>query len=100
MPLMDYLQLLKTKGTFIQVGAPEDKLPDMNAFAFIAKGVKFGGSAIGPPWQIEEMLNFAAEKGIHPWINKYPMSEANQAIKDFEAGKAKFRITLVNEKHL
>lgn len=55
MPLMEYLQLLRTKGTFIQVGAPEDKLPDMNAFAFIAKGVKFGGSAIGPPWQIEEV---------------------------------------------
>lgn len=47
MPLMEYLQLLRTKGTFIQVGAPEDKLPDMNAFAFIAKGVKFGGSMIG-----------------------------------------------------
>lgn len=55
MPLMDYLQLLRVKGTFIMVGAPEDKLPDMNAFAFIAKGVKFGGSMVGPPWQIEEV---------------------------------------------
>lgn len=100
MPLMDYLQLLKVKGTMIQVGAPEDKLPDMNAFAFIAKGVKFGGSMIAPPWQIEEMLKFAAEKNIHPWINKYPMKDANQAIKDFEAGKPRFRITLENEKHL
>lgn len=99
MPLMDYLQLLRTKGTFIQVGAPEDKLPDMNAFAFIAKGVKFGGSAIGPPWQIEEMLNFAAEKKVKAWINEYPMDEANKAIVDFEAGKPRYRITLVNKKH-
>ncbi|TKA25431.1 hypothetical protein B0A50_06298 [Salinomyces thailandicus] len=100
MPLMEYLQLLRTKGTFIQVGAPEDKLPDMNAFAFIAKGVKFGGSAIGPPWQIEEMLKFAADKGIHSWINKYSMKDANQAIIDFNAGKPRYRFVLENEKHL
>jgi len=100
MPLMDYLQLLRVKGTFIMVGAPEDKLPDMNAFAFIAKGVKFGGSMIGPPWQIEEMLNLAAEKGIHTWVNKYSMKDANQAILDFEAGKPRYRFVLENEKHL
>ncbi|KAK3647279.1 hypothetical protein LTR56_008110 [Elasticomyces elasticus] len=100
MPLMEYLQLLKVKGTFIQVGAPEDKLPDMTAFAFIGKGVTFGGSMIGPPWQIEEMLKFAAEKKIKPWINTYPMKDANKAIQDFNAGKPRFRITLVNEKHL
>jgi len=100
MPLMEYLQLLRTKGTFIQVGAPEDKLPDMNAFAFIAKGVKMGGSMIGPPWQIEEMLNFVAEKKIRPWIQQVPMKEANKAIVDMDAGKARYRISLVNEKHV
>lgn len=100
MPLMEYLQLLRVKGTFIQVGAPEDKLPDMNAFAFIAKGVKFGGSMVGPPWQIQEMLDFVAEKKLHPWINKYSMKDANKAIVDMDQGKARYRITLVNEKHL
>ncbi|QIW98455.1 hypothetical protein AMS68_003973 [Peltaster fructicola] len=100
MPLMDYLGLLRTKGTFIQVGAPEDLLPQMNAFAFIGKGVKFGGSMIGPPAQIEEMLKLSAEKKIKPWINKYSMKDANKAIVDMEAGKARYRITLVNEKHL
>lgn len=100
MPLMQYLQMLRVNGTFIQVGAPEDKLPDMNAFAFIAKGVKFGGSMIGPPWQIEEMLNFAAEKKIKPWIEKIPMEKANDAIIRFETGDVRYRISLVNEKHL
>lgn len=100
MPLQKYLQLLRVKGTFIQVGAPDDSLPQMNAFAFIAKGCKMGGSLIGPPGQIEEMLKFAAEKGVHPWINKYPMKEANKAVVDMEAGKARYRISLVNEKFL
>lgn len=80
--------------------APEDKLPDMNAFAFIAKGVTFGGSMIGPPAQIEEMLKFTAEKNVKPWINKYSMKDANKAIVDFEAGKARYRIALVNEHFL
>ena len=71
MPLTDYLGLLRVKGTFIQVGAPEDKLPDLTAFAFIGKGVKFGGSMIGPPWQIKEMLDFVAEKKLKPWIMTY-----------------------------
>ena len=53
MPLLEYLQLLRVKGTFIQVGAPEDPMPAFNAFAVIMKGVKIGGSAISPPAQIQ-----------------------------------------------
>lgn len=98
MPLSQYLRLLRTKGTFIQVGAPEDKLPDMNAFAFIGKGVKFGGSMIGSPRQIEEMLRLVAEKGIRPWVKVYDLKEANQAVVDMENGKARYRITLENRR--
>ena len=84
-------------GPFIQVGAPEDKLPEMSAFHFISKGVKLGGSMIGSPRQIEEMLKLAAEKGVKPWINKYPLREANKAVVDFEKGVPRYRIVLVNE---
>lgn len=44
MPLSGYLRLLCTNGQFIQVGAPEDNLPAIAAFALIAKGCKIGGS--------------------------------------------------------
>ena len=53
MPLEKYLQLLRVKGTFVQVGAPEEPMPAFNAFSLIAKGVKIGGSAIGAPHEIE-----------------------------------------------
>jgi alcohol dehydrogenase (NADP+) len=99
MPLNDYLGLLKVKGTFIQVGAPEDVLPQLYAFAFIVKGIKMGGSLIAPPWEIEEMLKLAAEKKVKPWINTYPLKEANQAIQDFDAGKPRYRIVLINEQN-
>jgi D-arabinose 1-dehydrogenase-like Zn-dependent alcohol dehydrogenase len=56
MPLEEYLALLKTKGQFIQVGAPEDKLPGFNAFALIVRGVKIGGSTIGSPAEVSLLL--------------------------------------------
>lgn len=97
MPLSGYLRLLRTQGQFIQVGAPEDKLPAIEAFALIAKGCKIGGSQIGSPKDIQEMLEFAAEKGIKPWVQQRPMKEANQSVVDMEDGKARYRYVLVNE---
>ena len=97
MPLNDYLGLLKTKGTFFQVGAPDNgTLPNINAFTLIASGIKIGGSAIGSPAEIAEMLQLAADKKVKPWIQKRNMKEANQAVIDMEAGKARYRYVLEN----
>jgi alcohol dehydrogenase (NADP+) len=99
MPLMGYLTLLGVGGQFIQVGAPEDSIPPFNAFALIAKEVKIGGSMIGSPEEIRQMLKLAVEKGVHSWTNKYSMKDANKALVDFNEGKPRYRIVLVNEKH-
>jgi alcohol dehydrogenase (NADP+) len=99
MPLERYLSLLRTNGQFIQVGAPEDRLPSISAFPFIGKGIKLGGSSIGSPREIEEMLQFVAEKGIKPWVQQRSLSDANQAILDMEEGKARYRYVLVNERY-
>ena len=99
MPLEEYLMLLRTNGQFIQVGAPEDKMPAFNAFSLIAKGVKIGGSAIGSPAEIEEMLRLTVEKGVKPWIEKRALKEANGAVVDMVANKARYRYVLVNEAH-
>lgn len=100
MPLDGYLSLLNTRGTFIQVGAPDGgKLPNINAFQLIGKGIKVGGSLIGSPAEIEDMLKLAAEKKIQPWIQERPLKDANQAIIDMEEGKARYRYVLVNENY-
>lgn len=97
MPLTGYLNLLKTKGTYIQVGAPDGgKLPEINAFTLLAGGLKVGGSGIGSPSEIAEMLQFAADKKIKPWIQKRSMKDANKAIVDMEAGEARYRYVLEN----
>jgi alcohol dehydrogenase (NADP+) len=99
MPLMGYLSLLAVHGQFIQVGAPEDSIPAFNAFSLMAKGAKIGGSGIGSPAEIRQMLKLAVDKGVHSWTNTYPMKEANKAVVDFEAGKPRYRFVLVNEAH-
>ena len=53
MPLEKYLQLLRVKGRFIQVGAPEEPMPAFNAFSLIGNGVTLGGSGIGAPHEID-----------------------------------------------
>lgn len=42
------------------------------------------------------MLELAAEKGIKAWIQVRPMSDASAAVKDMEAGKARYRYVLEN----
>ena len=98
LPLEKYLQLLKTQGTFVQVGAPEDKIPGFNAFSLIGKGVSIKGSAIGTPKEISEMLHFAEKHHIHPWIEERPMSQANRSVVDMEHNKARYRYVLSNTK--
>lgn len=98
MPMTDYLSLLKFRGDLIQVGAPDGgNLPPINAFTLVMGGIKIGGSLIGTPAEIEEMLQLAADKKIKPVIQKRSMKDANEAIKDMDAGKARYRYVLVNE---
>ncbi|OCL09013.1 NADP-dependent alcohol dehydrogenase C [Glonium stellatum] len=98
MPLGGYLALLRTNGTFVQVGAPEDELPGFVAFSLILKRCKIAGSCIGAPHEIQEMLQLAAEKKVKPWIQERPLRDANQAIVDMESGKARYVHVPVNEK--
>ncbi|EGE82714.2 alcohol dehydrogenase [Blastomyces dermatitidis ATCC 18188] len=56
MPIGNYLRLMKVNGQFIQVGAPEEPFPAFRVFPLISKGVKIGGSTIGSPEEIRQML--------------------------------------------
>lgn len=99
MPISSYLQLLRTNGQFIQVGAPEDAIPAFNIFSLIMKSAKIGGSAIGSPADIAEMLDFAVKHNIHPIIQVRDLKEANAASIDMDQGKARYRYVLRNAKH-
>jgi alcohol dehydrogenase (NADP+) len=100
MPVQDYLTLLKVGGTQVFVGIPEQPIPNFSLGTLIMNGVFMGGSMIGSPNEIREMLDLAATQNIKPWIECRSLSDANQAVVDMERGKARYRYCLVNEKHL
>jgi len=100
MPILGYLSMLKVGGKLILVGAPEQPLPHLPVFPFILNNVFLGGSAIGSPERIAEMLQLASKQDLKGWVQMRPMSDVNQAVRDMEAGKARYRYCLVNEKNV
>ncbi|GAA5872442.1 hypothetical protein JCM3774_004522 [Rhodotorula dairenensis] len=99
MPLLGYLSLLRPGGHLILVGAPEKPFPALPAFPFIMNNVHLGGSAIGSPKLINEMLELASKQNIKPWVTKRPLEDANQAVVDMHNSKARYRYVLVNQKN-
>ncbi|GAA6043000.1 hypothetical protein JCM8097_003881 [Rhodosporidiobolus ruineniae] len=96
MPLEGYLTLLRPGGQFILVGAPEKPLPTITPFQLIMHNVAIGGSLIGSPATIKEMLALAAKQDVKSWIQKRDMKDANQAVVDMHNSKARYRFVLVN----
>lgn len=94
--MTEYLGLLATNGSLVQVGLPEDGTLFANVRNLIRR-VKVGSSFIGSPREIREMFELVAEKGVKPWIEEIPMKDANTAIVDMHAGKARYRYVLVSE---
>ena len=44
------------------------------------------------------MLDVYAKEKVKGWINTRPMEKTNEAVIDMDAGKARYRFVLVNEK--
>jgi len=67
------------------------------AFGLIAGQKSVAGSPVGSPSAIDQMLAFSARHSIAPITETFPMSRANDALEHLRAGKARYRIVLVNE---
>ncbi|KAI9317761.1 chaperonin 10-like protein [Dichotomocladium elegans] len=89
------LGLLKPGGVFIMVAIPSSNLTDIPPI-FVPRQLTLAGSCIGSPEEIREMLDFACKTGVRPWISKYPMTEAPEAVQAMRDGKARYRFVLEN----
>jgi D-arabinose 1-dehydrogenase-like Zn-dependent alcohol dehydrogenase len=96
MPWNEYLGLLRVDGTMVSVGAPEKPIP-INIFSLLPIRGRFTSTSIATPDELRDMLQLAADKSLKPWVETRPMKEANEALKDLQAGKPRFRYVLVNE---
>lgn len=91
-----YVPLFRPNGTFINVSLPGWNFPEVPPGLLSMSQVNICGSAIGSPAEIEDMLKFAVEHNVAPWLQKYSMKEAPKALEDFNNGDPRFRFVLEN----
>jgi len=87
------LELLKTDGTYILVGASPESIP-VNAFSLILRRRRLVGSLIGGIRETQEMLNFCGEHGLTSDVEVIPISQINDAYERVLQGDVRFRFVI------
>jgi uncharacterized zinc-type alcohol dehydrogenase-like protein len=90
-----YIQALRPTGTLCFVGVPPSPVA-VHAFPLISGLRSIGGSPIGSPYRIKEMLDVAARHGVKAQIEAFPMAKANEAIEKVKKNKVRYRAVLTN----
>ena len=90
-----YVQALRPTGTLCFVGVPPSPV-SLQAFPLISGQRSIGGSPIGSPYRIKEMLDVAARHGVKAITESFPMAQANTAIEKVKKGKVRYRAVLAN----
>lgn len=88
-----YLNLLKTDGTLVQVGAPEQPLV-VAVFSLIFKRRNFAGSLIGGIPETQEMLDFCAKHNIFSEVEVIPIDYINTAYDRMLKSDVKYRFVI------
>jgi uncharacterized zinc-type alcohol dehydrogenase-like protein len=90
-----YVGLLRPGGHLHIVGA----VPSVTVtwLPLIVGEKSVGGSPIGSPDTVREMLTFAARHQIKPLTEEYPLSRVNDAVDHLKSGRARYRIVLKND---
>ena len=92
--LNPYLKLLKRDGTMTLVGAPAESHPSPNVSNLLYRRRQLAGSLIGGIRETQEMLDFAAERGILADIELIPMAAINEAFERMLKNDVKYRFVI------
>ena len=87
------LNLLRTDGTLVLVGVPEEALP-VQPFAIIGRRRRLAGSLIGGIAETQEMLDFCAEHGVLADIESIAMTDINQAWERLLKNDVRYRFVI------
>ncbi|MFI2117969.1 NAD(P)-dependent alcohol dehydrogenase [Streptomyces rubiginosohelvolus] len=88
-----YLGLLRTEGTLVNVGAPEEPI-SLNLFSLILGNRTIAGSAIGGIKETQEMLDFCAVHGLGAEIEVIGASQVNEAYERVLASDVRYRFVI------
>jgi alcohol/geraniol dehydrogenase (NADP+) len=87
---------LKPNGRLHILGAIAEPL-SISAFDLIFGQKNVSGSPTGSPPMLSAMLEFAARHEIQPQVERFPMSNVNDALARLTEGKVRYRIVLDND---
>ena len=87
------LNLLRTDGTLVLVGVPEEALP-VHPFAIIGRRRRLAGSLIGGIAETQEMLDFCAQHGVLADIETVAMADINQAWERLLKNDVRYRFVI------
>ncbi|GAA1264626.1 NAD(P)-dependent alcohol dehydrogenase [Kitasatospora nipponensis] len=88
-----YLGLLRTDGTFVQVGIPDQPMV-VSPFALVNGRKALAGSMIGGIRETQEMLDFCAEHGIGSEIEVIAARQINEAYARVLASDVRYRFVI------
>ncbi len=88
-----YLNLLKSDGTLVELGAPEKPL-EVPVFPLIGMRRTLAGSLIGGIPETQEMLDFCAEHDVTPEIEVIDASYVNEAYERVIASDVRYRFVI------
>ncbi|HEX4640817.1 MAG TPA: hypothetical protein VH252_05490, partial [Chthoniobacterales bacterium] len=63
-------------------------------FSMIVGRRSIDGSYSGTARDSQDTLEFSALTGVHPMIEKYPLSRVAEAYEQMNSGKVRFRVVL------
>jgi cinnamyl-alcohol dehydrogenase len=91
-PVDPFLSMLKHGCTLALVGiAPELKI---SPFYLCLGRTSVEGSITGGTLELQEMLDFAAEKGVKAMIEKIPISYVNEALARLQKNDVRYRFVV------
>ncbi len=88
-----YLNMLRTDGVMICVGAPPTAV-QIPPFNLIGKRRSIGGSLIGGIPETQEMLDFCAENNITSDVEVIAIKDINEAYEKILKGQVRFRFVI------
>lgn len=88
-----HLDLLKTDGTYLLVGASPESIP-VDAFSLILRRRRLVGSLIGGIRETQEMLDFCGAHRLPSDVEVIPISQINDAYERVLQGDVRFRFVI------
>jgi uncharacterized zinc-type alcohol dehydrogenase-like protein len=88
-----YLSLLRTDGTLVNVGAPEEPV-SLNLFSLLTQRRTVAGSMIGGIPETQEMLDFCAAHGLGAEIEVIRADQINEAYERVLASDVRYRFVI------